>query len=54
MNFLFFFENLSRKFLTIYLILRYVFIKLFRGILFEKEANGFKIKVRRNCIVDIE
>ena len=55
MNFIFFFENLSRKFLIIYLILRYIFIKLFRGILFEKEANGFKkIKVRRNLnIVDI-
>ena len=55
MNFLFFFENLSRKFLIIYLILRYVFIKLFRGILFEKEANGFKkIKVRKNLnIIDI-
>ena len=55
MNFLFFFENISRKFLIIYLILRYLFIKLFRGILFEKEANGFKkIKVKRNLnIIDI-
>ena len=55
MNFVFFFENLSRKFFTVYLILRYIFIKLFRGILFEKEANGFKkIKIQKNLnIIDI-
>lgn len=55
MNFLFFFENLSRKSILIYLILRYLFIKLFRGILFEKEANGFKnIKIKKNLnIIDI-
>ncbi len=55
MNFLFFFENISRKSIIAYLILRYLFIKLFRGILFEKEANGFKkIKIKKNLnIVDI-
>lgn len=55
MNLLFFFENLSRKFIIIYLILRYTFIKLFRGILFEKEANGFKlIKIKNNLnIIDV-
>ena len=55
MKFLFSFESLSRKSIVLYLILRYLFIKIFRGILFEKEANGFKkIKTKRNLnIIDI-
>tara|TARA_B100001121_G_C18549486_1_gene554690 strand:+ start:145 stop:921 length:777 start_codon:yes stop_codon:yes gene_type:complete len=55
MKFLFSFEALSRKSIILYLILRYLFIKLFRGILFEKEANGFKkIKIKKNLnIIDI-
>ena len=55
MNFLFKFENLSRKSILVYLILRFIFINLFRGILFEKEANGFKkLKIKENLnIIDI-
>ena len=55
MKFLFFFENLSRKFFIVYLILRYLFIIIFRGTLLEKEANGFKkIKIRSNLnIIDV-
>ncbi len=55
MKFLFSFEALSRKSIVLYLILRYFFIKIFRGILFEKEANGFKkIRIKENLnIVDI-
>ena len=55
MNFLFLFENLGRKYLIIYSILRYIFVKFFRGILYEKEANGFKILNRKKNlkIIDI-
>ena len=55
MNFIFFFENLSRKYLIIYFILRYLFILIFRGILYEKQANGFKIlKNKKNLqLIDI-
>ncbi len=55
MKFLFYFENLSRKSIIIYSILRYFFIKLFRGVLLEKEAYGFKkLKKKTNLnIVDI-
>ncbi len=55
MKFLFYFENLGRKSIILYLILRFIFIKLFRGYFFEKEAHGFKkLKKKTNLnIVDI-
>tara|TARA_A100001015_G_scaffold202119_1_gene225714 strand:+ start:839 stop:1204 length:366 start_codon:yes stop_codon:yes gene_type:complete len=48
MSFIFNFENLSRKFLICYFLLRYIFITIFRGKLYEKQANGFKQLKKRN------
>ena len=55
MNLLFSFENLARKSLILYSISRFIFIKIFKGILYEKEANGFKNLNKKNKlnIVDV-
>ena len=55
MNSIFRLENLARKSLIIYMFARFLFIFLFRGILYEKEANGFKkLKIKKKItIIDI-
>ena len=55
MNIIFLFENFSRISLIFYSISRFLFIKIFRGTLYEKEADGFKLIKKNNNlnIVDI-
>lgn len=55
MNSIFKLEHLARKSLIIYVLARFLFIFLFRGILYEKEAGGFKkLKIKRKLnVIDI-
>ena len=55
MTFIFKFENFARKFLIFYSLLRFFFTKIFKGILYEKEAGGFDYLKKKNNlkIVDI-
>lgn len=55
MNIIFLLERFGRMSLMFYSLSRFLFISLFKGILYEKEADGFKLIKKKNKlnIVDI-